>query len=65
MPMITVDLWKGRGKEKKKELIKKVTAAVVDAVGCPPEAVQVMINEVDKDNWGLGGEPASEKFPDK
>ena len=65
MPVVRIDLWKGRDKEKKKELIKKVTSAVADAIGCPIEAVQVIINEVEKDNWGIGGVPASVKFPDR
>jgi 4-oxalocrotonate tautomerase len=65
MPAVRIDLWKGRNKEEKKELIKKVTSAVVDVIDCSTEAVQVIINEVDKDNWGIGGVPASIKFPDK
>ena len=65
MPLVKIYLWKGRDKEKKKELIKKVTSAVVDAIDCSAEAVQVIINEVDKDNWGIGGVPASIKFPDR
>ncbi len=64
MPPVRIDLWKGRNKEEKKELIKKVTSAVVDVIDCSTEAVQVIINEVDKDNWGIGGVPASIKFPD-
>ena len=64
MPLVKIYLWKGRDKEKKKELIKKVTSAVVDVIDCSTEAVQVIINEVDKDNWGIGGVPASIKFPD-
>ncbi|MFH1352287.1 MAG: 2-hydroxymuconate tautomerase [bacterium] len=65
MPVVRIDLWKGREKEKRKELIKKVTSAVVESIGCVKEAVHVVINEVEKDNWGIGGESASEKFPDK
>jgi len=65
MPLVKIYLWKGRDKEKKKELIKKVTSAVVDVIDCSAEAVQVIINEVDKDNWGIGGTPASIKFPDR
>jgi len=65
MPVVKIDLWKGRDKEKRKELIKKVTSAVADAIGCPIEAVHVIINEVEKDNWGIGGTPASVKSPDK
>ncbi len=58
MPVVKIDLWKGREKETKKELIKKVTSAVVDAIDCPIKAVQVTINEVEKNNWGIGGVPA-------
>ncbi len=65
MPVVRIDLWKGRDKEKKKELIEKTTSAVADAIDCPIEAVQIIINEVEKDNWGIGGVPASVKFPDK
>ena len=65
MPVVRIDLWKGRDKEKKRELIEKVTSAVVDAIDCSTKAVHVIINEVEKDNWGKGGVPASVKFPDK
>ncbi len=65
MPVVRIDLWKGREKEKKQEIIEKVTSAIVDTVGCPSEAVHVIINEVEKYNWGIGGIPASVKFPDK
>ena len=65
MPSVRIDLWPGTDKEKKKELIGKVTSAVVDAIDCSTEAVQVIINEVDKDNWGIGGTPASIKFPNR
>jgi len=63
MPVVRIDLWKVREKEKKKELIEKITSALVDAIACPIEAVQVIINEIEKDNWGIGGTPASVKFP--
>ena len=65
MLVVRIDLWKGREKETKKELIEKPTSVVADVIGCPIEAVQIIINEVEKDNWGIGGTPASVKFPDK
>jgi 4-oxalocrotonate tautomerase len=65
MPIVRIDLWKGKGREgKKAELIEKLTSAVVEVVGCPPEAVAVIINWVDKENWGMAGEAASVKAPD-
>ncbi|MBN1384067.1 MAG: 2-hydroxymuconate tautomerase family protein [Elusimicrobia bacterium] len=65
MPFVKIDLWKGREKAAKKKLIKNVTSAVVESIGCPQDRVHVVINEVDKENWGVGGTPADEKFPDK
>lgn len=65
MPIVRIDLWKGREKETKRKLIKSVTSAVVDTIGCPPEAVHIIINEQPKENWGIGGEAASVKFPNK
>jgi len=64
MPIVRVDLWKGRDYEKKKELIKKLTDAVVESIGCPVDAVHIVINDVEKSDWGIGGLPASEKYPD-
>lgn len=50
MPFVRIDLWKGRDKEAKKKLIKNATDAVVESIGCPPEAVQAVISEVEKEN---------------
>jgi len=65
MPFVRVCIWEGRDANTKKQVIEKVTAAVSDAISCPREAVQVVIEEVKKANWGIGGTPASEKFPDR
>ncbi len=65
MPIVRIDLWKGRDREAKSRLISNVTSAVCDSIGCPKDAVQVIINDVEKSGWGIGGESASKKFPDK
>lgn len=64
MPFIDVKLWKGRNSGQKRELIKKITDATVEAIGCPAEAVQVAICEYDKEDWGVSGEQSSVKYPD-
>ncbi len=63
MPIVTIDMWAGRTKEQKEMLIEKVTRAVVDVVGCPPDAVQVILRETEKSNWGIGGKTADKKLP--
>ena len=45
----------GRTEEQKRAVIEKVTQALVDAVGAPKENVRVWIQDVPKENWGIGG----------
>jgi 4-oxalocrotonate tautomerase len=37
---------------------------VFEELGIPPQAVEVIIQEVPKENWGIGGELADVKFRD-
>ncbi|NIR86410.1 4-oxalocrotonate tautomerase [Candidatus Bathyarchaeota archaeon] len=61
MPIIHVNVWEGFGKEKAKIVIQKITKVFVD-LGIPRQAVEVVVHEIPKSRWGIGGEPASEKF---
>lgn len=61
MPTVHVNVWKGFGKEKAKTVIKEITKVFVD-LDIPAHAVEVIIHEIPKSHWGIGGEPASEKF---
>lgn len=65
MPVITVELWKGRSLDQKRNLVRGITSATVEATGAPPEAVHVVIHEVEKENWGIAGQLASEEYPDR
>ena len=42
--------------EKKAELIKGATQLLIDVLGKNPNTTVVVIDEVDTDNWGIGGE---------
>ena len=61
MPIIHVNVWEGWGQEKAKTVIQNVTRVFVD-LDVPAHAVEVIVHEVPKSHWGIGGEPASEKF---
>ena len=54
MPLVRIETWPLPA-EKRRALIEHVTGAVVEAVGCPQQAVEVMIFEVEKENWAQGG----------
>jgi len=54
MPLVRIETWPIPA-ERKGALIANVTQAVVDSVGCPEQAVEIMLFEVDKENWAQGG----------
>lgn len=61
MPIVHVYVWKGISNEAKKKIIAGITKVFTE-INIPSEAVEVLIHDVPKDDWGVGGEPASEKL---
>jgi 4-oxalocrotonate tautomerase len=49
----------GRTPEKKEQLIKKVTEAIIEVLKVPADRVRIVLNEVPKENLGYGGVPLS------
>ena len=46
--------------EQKAELISGVTNLLVDVLGKEPATTHVVIDEIDLDDWGVGGLPVAE-----
>ncbi len=42
--------------DQKQKLIKGVTDLLSDVLGKNPKTTMVIIDEIDTDNWGIGGE---------
>mgnify|MGYP006322832987 CR=1 FL=1 len=56
MPYINIKITKeGATKEQKEKLIKGATDLLVEVLGKNPATTVVVIEEVDTDNWGIGG----------
>jgi len=53
-------MMQGRTDEQKKAVIEKVTEAIMDAVSAPRENVRVIIQEIPKTQWGIGGKTAKD-----
>jgi 4-oxalocrotonate tautomerase len=60
MPLAQISMLEGRSDDQKRAVIEKVTAALVEAVGVPIETVRVVITEVPKTQWGIGGKTAKD-----
>lgn len=63
MPVVHVMVWKGFSNAAKKKVIAGITSVFAE-MGVPREAVEVILHEVPRENWGVGGEQASEKLKD-
>jgi 4-oxalocrotonate tautomerase len=57
MPFVNIKITKeGASAEQKARLIQGVTNLLADILGKNPQTTVVVIEEVDPDNWGIGGE---------
>ncbi|MEM1680297.1 MAG: tautomerase family protein [Sulfolobales archaeon] len=61
MPIVHVYVWKGFSNNAKKKVIAGITKVFTE-LNIPQHAVEVIIHEIPKEDWGVGGEQASEKF---
>ncbi len=61
MPYVNIKITKeGATTAQKQELISGVTGLLQDVLGKNPKTTFVVIDEVDTDNWGIGGESVTE-----
>jgi 4-oxalocrotonate tautomerase len=57
MPFVNIRITRdGVTAEQKAALIQGTTQLLVDVLGKNPQTTVVIIDEVDTDNWGIGGE---------
>ncbi|MBE0607208.1 MAG: 4-oxalocrotonate tautomerase family protein [Deltaproteobacteria bacterium] len=57
MPFVNIKIIRdGVSPEKKAEVIRRVTQVMVDVLEKNPATTMVLIEEVESDNWGVGGE---------
>ncbi|WP_338054507.1 4-oxalocrotonate tautomerase [Thalassobacillus pellis] len=60
LPIINVQMMEGRDPDKIETLMKNLTETVSETLGAPKENVRVLVNEVPKTHWSIGGTSAKE-----
>lgn len=55
MPVIEIKLWKGRTKEQKAEMAKRITEVVCEVGKTTPENVQIIFSDYEKSDWAIAG----------
>jgi 4-oxalocrotonate tautomerase len=58
MPIVDVKVWKGISEDAVEKIITGITKVMVE-LGIPERAVEVVVHEIPKSHWGVGGTPAS------
>jgi len=60
MPFIHVRLFEGRTIEQKRAFVEAVTRETARTLNCPPEAVDIVFDDVKKSDWAHAGRLASD-----
>jgi len=55
MPILQVELLKGRTVEQKREMVRKVTDAVTETLNCSKEVGSIIIREMELENFAKAG----------
>ena len=58
---MTVQMWAGRTQQQKRALARAITDAMVQHADAKPTNLHVIIQEVPKENWALGGVMGDER----
>jgi len=64
MPIVGVKMWKGVSLDAVEKIISGMTKVLVE-LGIPERAVEVIVEEIPKTHWGIGGKPASKVMADE
>ena len=60
MPVVNIYMWSGRTEEQKRKLAKGITQVFKDTIGVPPEALHVIFQDIEKNDWAIAGKLCSD-----
>jgi 4-oxalocrotonate tautomerase len=55
MPNITIEIFRGRTLDQRRQLVKGITDAAVEALGIAPEGVRITFFEIERHDLARGG----------
>ena len=61
MPVVRISFYKGRSLEQKRQIAEIVTDALVSIAGSRRDAVNVLFEGYEKEDWVIGGAPELSK----
>ena len=55
MPIVQIEMLKGRTLQQKREMVQQVTDVLVDTIQCKRDAVTIVIREMDQEHLAKAG----------
>lgn len=66
MPYVNIKITReGATSDQKARLIREVTRLLAEILGKNPQTTVVVIDEIETDSWGIGGETVTERRREK
>lgn len=56
MPIVRIEMFEGRSVDQKRRLARELTEVFASTLGCDPASVRIVITDVPKENWAVGGD---------
>lgn len=63
MPYVNLQITKGATRAQKAEIVKAFTDTLVRVLGKNPQNTHIVIQEIEREDWGHGGELVADKTP--
>lgn len=63
MPYVNLQITKGATREQKARIVKEFTQTLVEVLGKNPQNTHIVIQEIDREDWGHAGELVADKAP--
>jgi 4-oxalocrotonate tautomerase len=61
MPILRLEMHPGRTPEQKRDFVREATRVTVEILKCPPESVDIVIQEVPRELWAKAGQLVCER----
>jgi 4-oxalocrotonate tautomerase len=60
MPFVNIRILKGHSKQRKDEISRRVTDTISEVAQLPKEAIWVVFEDVESDDWYVGGDSVTD-----
>ncbi len=63
MPYVNLQITKGATREQKAQIVREFTDTLVKVLGKNPQNTHIVIQEIEREDWGHGGELVANRQP--